>query len=753
MKRTYRKISHKYTAAITTYPSAYSTRASEAEVVELRSLRELARFLSKKPVSSREKRSVPLMIRGRVEGKRLKDNVRPPLLVIMDVDEQALPIKDCCDRLEMMGVSCVAHTTWSHGKRSGKHSYRVYVDYLADGWGELEQIARQLFELAGLEPTHESWSSPGWFVPATHPDRELKFRLEERIDEEGSSWTPEWRKPEERDDPGPASSEAADVDVDELRLALGFVPNAPRETWIEVGMALRSTGHEDARSLWDEWSSGQGYPDYDDEAQDAAWRSFSDGEGAVSVGTVYFQARQNGWRPERSSAQSDFEDLVSPRLRELRKLNDRYALVAIGQGMIADFGRLGQPIDLKSVRAFLHAHAHPRLPSGRHRADGTDVLESAGKIWLESWPRRRTYHGVDFLPPGGPQRLRGETLNLWRGWGVEPRPGGCQRYLDHVHQVICSGDDELFRWVETWMAHLYQRPWEKPETALVLRSTEGTGKGVFAGALVDLCGIHGLHVTQPSQLTGNFNNHLASKILIFADEVTWGGRRQEEGVLKGMITEKTMMLEPKGVDAFQAKSFCRVVISSNNDWVVPAGRSARRFQVIDVSDQQVGRRKEWHLPILAELRAGGLGALAHHLGQVDLEERPTVREVLKTDALRDQKLESLSPEGQWILTMLSEGRVSEFQDEWPTGPVDRADLYESYLRVAREVGIARKGVEMRVTNKLKEVLGTGLRLGRSTVEGKQRRCAWLPPLSEARAAFSEWLGSEVDWNEPPACLD
>ncbi|MCH8133858.1 MAG: hypothetical protein IIA30_15005 [Myxococcales bacterium] len=60
----------------------------------------------------------------------------------MDVDKSTVPIEVACERLRMMGVDLVAHTTHSHGKKPGENSYRIFVDYLADGVSRQKKLDR-----------------------------------------------------------------------------------------------------------------------------------------------------------------------------------------------------------------------------------------------------------------------------------------------------------------------------------------------------------------------------------------------------------------------------------------------------------------------------------------------------------------------------------------------------------------------------------------------------------------------------------
>ena len=68
----------------------------------------------------------------------------------------------------------------------------------------------------------------------------------------------------------------------------------------------------------------------------------------------------------------------------------------------------------------------------------------------------------------------------------------------------------------------------------------------------------------------------------------WGKRRlayeinkQTEGILKDMITGDTLMIEPKFMSATELQSFTRVMITSNEKWVIPAGVAERRFFVLN----------------------------------------------------------------------------------------------------------------------------------------------------------------------------
>ena len=139
-----------------------------------------------------------------------------------------------------------------------------------------------------------------------------------------------------------------------------------------------------------------------------------------------------------------------------------------------------------------------------------------------------------------------------------------------VRDVICSGNVALSEYVLAWCADAVQNPTERPGVVLVLRGKQGIGKGTFASWLGRLFGDHFLRIHHSRHLVGNFNAHLASVLLLFADEAFWAGDKQGEGALKGLITETMLPLEFKGKDVINVPNHLRIVMASNAEFGAPA---------------------------------------------------------------------------------------------------------------------------------------------------------------------------------------
>lgn len=83
---------------------------------------------------------------------------------------------------------------------------------------------------------------------------------------------------------------------DELYTATHAVdPNCDRKTWIEIGMALHSTGHPDAYQLWNDWSSGS-TEKYKPREMTSQWNSFKPDPTGINVGSLFHHAYAAGWK-------------------------------------------------------------------------------------------------------------------------------------------------------------------------------------------------------------------------------------------------------------------------------------------------------------------------------------------------------------------------------------------------------------------------------------------------------------------------
>jgi hypothetical protein len=232
--------------------------------------------------------------------------------------------------------------------------------------------------------------------------------------------------------------------------------------------------------------------------------------------------------------------------------------------------------------------------------------------------------------------------------------------MDHVEQNLCGGDVRLFGWLVAWFADLVQNPGLPPKgTAIVLRGERGTGKTLAMDTFGRLFGPAYSLVSHPDEFLGRFNSGLETCLLLGCDEGTWGGDRKHESLLKSLITGERRQSERKFMDAAQVINRTRVLISSNNDWIIPAGEHERRFLVLDVkSDRR--QDTQYFAAIKEELeRDGGSGyaALFEFLRGFRIGKSCDLRKPPETQALGYQKMQSLDSFGSWWADCLYMGSI------------------------------------------------------------------------------------------------
>jgi hypothetical protein len=356
------------------------------------------------------------------------------------------------------------------------------------------------------------------------------------------------------------------------------------------------------------------------------------------------------------------------------------------------------------------------------------------KSW-ERWDERREYldPGLVF-EPNSPPYAPGK-LNLWRGFSVEPKLGDWSLLRNHVRDVVCGGNEKLFDYVIKWMAYAVQHPERPDETAIVMRGKPGAGKGRTFGSLF---GQHYKPITQREQLLGRFNASLGNTIVVYLDEVLWGGDKQGEGALKELITEHEFMLERKFKDPVRFPNRLHILISSNENWVVPIGQGDRRFLVLDVLETHANKDHNtyWQplydqvAPERGAVSEAGRAAMLYDLLKMDLTNF-NVRVVPNTAGKIEQKLFKLSGPEAWLLAVFSEGGIDLF--EWNKDglvvPTDVAyGAYGNFIEGRRgEYQLMYRGAWAK---RIYEMLGVdNVQHGKSRFDGHVR----YPPSNLARS--------------------
>jgi hypothetical protein len=368
-------------------------------------------------------------------------------------------------------------------------------------------------------------------------------------------------------------------------------------------------------------------------------------------------------------ALDDATDWEAKLLEVVEKFNERHAVVLLETKtmvMTTTKNKEGRD-EFKYITTenFIKLHMNQFIKVGV-TDKGKDIVKNHPTAWLEHWNRREFKDGVVFEPSHyangieTPATIYGNKLNLWRGYSVEPKQGDWQRIDTHIKDVICNCDVECVEYLYNWIARCLQYPEKTGQVAVALKGEKGSGKGTVCNFINSIFGQHGLQITNAKHLVGHFNAHLADCCFLFADEAFFAGDRQHENILKTLITEPTVMIERKGIDATSQPNRLKIMMASNNDWIAPASKDERRYFVLDVLSEKIGNT-DYFNALHRDINNPDIqAAFLFDMLRRDIS-KFNVSKVPDTTALKHQREQSLDSFGKYWIDVLQRGYIYQSQ--------------------------------------------------------------------------------------------
>ena len=421
----------------------------------------------------------------------------------------------------------------------------------------------------------------------------------------------------------------------------------------------------------------------------------------------------------------------------------------------------------KSVRGFKSWYEGHKVKAWRKNKKGdmelTDV--PVANVWLDRKIRPK-YLGITFCPKDElPPEFVG-FYNTWAGFQATPKEGDFNHIDYHLRHIWCKDNLEHYNYLMGWFAHLFQKPWEKTEVALVIKGTQGTGKSIIMGGLLKkLIGRYYMQVDRSDLIAGRFNQHLVGKILITSEESIFSGDQAAYNVTKNLITSDMIPIEEKGRTPRMEYSYHRLVFLSNEDVAVAADGRERRYFGLHVSDEKVNDHAYFE-ELYHAINNGEAEAFMHHLMHLDLS-KFNVRRQPKTDALSMEFLSNLPPEQQWLFEALNdEAAIYGTPREWSNGdkniehdqpifgrrvPTVRLwALYAQFMEDCKKSGryMRRNGPanQTALTRKLNALFKISKNQDVRSSENRSQRAIDVPDAKILRGIFEAMLRSGFSWD-------
>lgn len=347
--------------------------------------------------------------------------------------------------------------------------------------------------------------------------------------------------------------------------------------------------------------------------------------------------------------QSDFTKEELALFADIASLQNKYALINRSGTAFITYEDKEMGLQFMDISAFhtLKMDQHHYIPCESDRRKTKEVY--ATKSFMKHKKTLR-YEGVLF----DPSRSHTMYLNLWKGWTVKPIHGDITPFLE-LTAALCDFNQNHVDYLLDYCAHMVQKPEELPGTCIAFLGEQGTGKSMFVKTLGSFCERNFTQVTNSSMITGDFNGHLVSSFILFADEAVFAGDKIAENILKAMITEQNCLINDKYKSVLNVRNFKRLFMASNNAWAAPVSEGDRRYFVLNVNPcykNKTGPGEFFDLYKKWELN-GGREALFDYLMKRDISKFNVNGEQPKTKAWAEQMKMNFLPEIKFIYSILN----------------------------------------------------------------------------------------------------
>lgn len=428
----------------------------------------------------------------------------------------------------------------------------------------------------------------------------------------------------EKDKPANTDSAAPEFDItplDQVVEMLEFIDPAEHEDWWQdVCFAIKSEhDNDDGYSVLDKWSQ-RDPTEYDSALNYDFWcRGSAKKENGANMATLYYFAEQCGWvNPKRTATRVDISRAVRMMNRTFGVVDpDGWMTEMIRRGKTPDRSKMPPvfvpPMTFFKTRYILtdemnrYKHSYGKVSdvnvpqinmmTARYKVEtvgqnGKVYIKSLFDVWLGS-PARRSYASAGFYI--NDSRCPDGVLNLFPGFKVKPKEGVPQRFLEHIREITCNGDEERALWLINRLAYLVQYGDRIMPTALAITGEQGSGKTIVSDYMRKVLGeLNHKEMESAESLNTRFSEELIGKFFVCADEAIFAGDPKLRNKLKSMISAQTLRDEGKGKSVRDAQNVMFLMVLSNEEEPVSIERGDRRFTVMKTNNKfsKMSREKD-----------------------------------------------------------------------------------------------------------------------------------------------------------------
>lgn len=358
---------------------------------------------------------------------------------------------------------------------------------------------------------------------------------------------------------------------------------------------------------------------------------------------------------------------------------------------------------------------------------GDITKESFVGKWLHD-PEMRQYNFIEFIPPSKQmtldnfmnyigddcERHKDGVYNTYSGFDIEKRilhawdeenkekftddekesfkvqTKDNNIFLEHIWYLM--GEDEAsYNYYLDWWSHLYQYRATLPESAVVIISKEGVGKGTLTKLNNKLIGVKYIKCSPDvDNLFGTHSNAFQNKFLVIFEETSGTATFKYAERIKSIITDAIQTANEKYQTPIDYKQYCSSQFHSNNiNGVVKVGTSDRRFFIVESSERMVGNTEYFTRLYDTMKDENELIKLYGYLMSRDLTDRLSrgFKDRPITEIYRNIKRSSIHNTLKFLLNLLLEKNLLSLEDKYDEIDINNSKLTKDYRKFCEKVGL------------------------------------------------------------------
>lgn len=244
-----------------------------------------------------------------------------------------------------------------------------------------------------------------------------------------------------------------------------------------------------------------------------------------------------------------------------------------------------------------YSHIPTKVLRGEGEKSYIDEVQFT-KVWIYD-KNIRVYDKVDFYP----NRLKcpNNVYNLFKGFKAEKyEPINNQDKIKELVEPIINQlkviAQENYEFLLIYYAFIIQYPELKTNVNIVICGKDGCGKSIINDFFrKKILGEELSSQTADTEdLFGRFSNIFVKKLFIQIDEISIDDfTKKKLEKLKNITTCNTINYEKKGFDPITINNYANLVMTTNNDFVIPISQTDRRNIFFKSLETHMGNHKFW----------------------------------------------------------------------------------------------------------------------------------------------------------------